>query len=248
MTREMQRMIKRAKENAAILVRYANPRSKSKPAFEQVKEILSRHIPYCDGVIPAIVSVEIAEFHRNSIIKSAYFVVTVENGKKYKISAYENLTGRTPEQKEADKNADFPSGLFKIFHDEIKEESKEEIKEEDNDNMKIYELTPGGYDRAKSFYGKAKVIEKDGETLLQSYDTTVCKIDKSGEFVRMWSGYSATTMRHINAFIEMFGISGGGKAWWDALPVEEKPHYSMAADMTPAESLKAMYARRAANY
>ena len=89
--------------------------------------------------------------------------------------------------------------------------------------MRIYELTPGGYDRAKSFYGKAKVIEKDGETLLQSYDTTVCKIDKSGEFVRMWGGYSATTMRHINAFIEMFGISGGGKKWWDALPVEESP-------------------------
>ena len=59
-------------------------------------------------------------------------------------------------------------------------------------------------------------------------------------------GYSATTMRHINAFIEMFGISGGGKKWWDALPVEEKPHGG--ADMTPAESLKAMYARRAANY
>lgn len=76
--------------------------------------------------------------------------------------------------------------------------------------------------------------------------TTVCKIDKSGEFVRMWEGYSATTMRHINAFIEMFGISGGGKKWWDALPVEEKPHGG--ADMTPAESLKAMYARRAANY
>lgn len=112
--------------------------------------------------------------------------------------------------------------------------------------MRIYELTPGGYDRAKSFYGKAKVIETDGETLLQSYDTTVCKIDKNGEFVRMWSGYSATTMRHINAFIEMFGISGGGKKWWDALPVEEKTRGG--ADMTPAESLKAMYARRAANY
>lgn len=112
--------------------------------------------------------------------------------------------------------------------------------------MRIYELTPGGYDRAKSFYGKAKVIETDGETLLQSYDIIVCKIDKSGEFVRMWSGYSATTMRHINAFIEMFGIPGGGKKWWDALPMEEKPRGG--ADMTPAESLKAMYARRAANY
>lgn len=112
--------------------------------------------------------------------------------------------------------------------------------------MRIYELTPTGNNRVKSFYGKAKVIEKDGETVLQSYDTEVCKINASGEFVRMWSGYSVTTMRHINSFIDMFGIEGGGKKWWDALPVgESNPR---AADMTPAESLKAMYARRAANY
>ena len=82
--------------------------------------------------------------------------------------------------------------------------------------MFVFELTPGGDDRAKSFYGKAKVIEKDGETLLQSYDTIVCKIDKNGEFVRMWDGYSATTMRHVNSFLQLVGIAGGGKAWWDA--------------------------------
>ena len=84
--------------------------------------------------------------------------------------------------------------------------------------MRIYELVPTGHDRAKSFYGKAKVIEKDGETVLQSYDTEVCKINASGKFVRLWSGYSVTTMRHINSFIGMFGIEGGGKKWWDALP------------------------------
>ena len=82
--------------------------------------------------------------------------------------------------------------------------------------MFVSELTPGGDDRAKSFYGKAKVIEKDGETLLQSYDTIVCKIDKNGEFVRMWDGYSAMTMRHVNSFLQLVGIAGGGKAWWDA--------------------------------
>lgn len=119
MTREMQALVKRAKEQAAVLVRYANPRSKSKPMLDQVKNILSRHIPYCNGVVPAIVSFEVSEFHRNSIIRSAYFIVAVENGKKYEISAYEHLTGRTPEQREADKTADFPSGLFTIFHDEI---------------------------------------------------------------------------------------------------------------------------------
>lgn len=85
--------------------------------------------------------------------------------------------------------------------------------------MRKYELTP--VDGRKSFYGKAVVFEKDnGEKVLQSYNTEVCKIT-SGEFVRLWSGYSATTMRHVNSFLQRFGIPGGGKAWWDALPVGE---------------------------
>lgn len=86
--------------------------------------------------------------------------------------------------------------------------------------MKTYELSPGKFDRVKSFYGKARIIEKDsGERILQSYDTEVCKITPGGEFVRLWDGYSLTTMRHINAFIELFNISGGGKSWWDSLEV-----------------------------
>lgn len=85
--------------------------------------------------------------------------------------------------------------------------------------MRIYEL-PNIGDRRKSFYGKAKVIEKDnGEKVLQSYDTEVCKITSSGEFVRMWDGYSSTTMRHINSFLRFFDIVGGGKSWWDAQTV-----------------------------
>ena len=68
--------------------------------------------------------------------------------------------------------------------------------------MKIYDLPVMGYDRAKSFYGKAKVIEKDnGEKVLQSYNTEVCKISSNGEFVRLWDGYSVTTMRHVNSFL-----------------------------------------------
>ena len=81
--------------------------------------------------------------------------------------------------------------------------------------MKMYELQPN--DSRKSFYGKARVIEKDnGEKVLQSYNTEVCKITSGGEFVRLWSGYSVTTMRHINSFLQLVGIAGGGKAWWDA--------------------------------
>ena len=114
--------------------------------------------------------------------------------------------------------------------------------------MKFYDLPVMGHDRAKSFYGKAKVIEKDnGEKILQSYNTEVCKIGGNGEFVHLWGGYSVTTMRHVNSFLSFFGIPGGGKAWWNMQPVGKSPHYSMAADMSPVESLKAMYARRVSN-
>lgn len=111
---------------------------------------------------------------------------------------------------------------------------------------KIFDLPVCSYDRARSFYGKAKIIETDnGEKVLQSYNTFVCRITAAGRFVRMWGGYSATTMRHVNSFLSFYDMNGGGKSWWDVQPVEmEKPK---AADMTPAESLKAMYKRRAAN-
>lgn len=84
--------------------------------------------------------------------------------------------------------------------------------------MKISNLMP--VDNRKSFYGKAKVIEDNNEMLCQSYDTIVCKVDANGNFVRLWGGYSATTMRHINAFMQYAGIPGGGKAWWDKQPIQ----------------------------
>lgn len=83
--------------------------------------------------------------------------------------------------------------------------------------MKRFELTPTN--NRKSFYGKAEVIEQDnGDIELRSYNTIVARIRK-GKFERLWSGYSATTMTHINSFLDAFSISGGGKAWWTSLEV-----------------------------
>lgn len=83
--------------------------------------------------------------------------------------------------------------------------------------MKTFELKPTN--NRKSFYGKAKVIEKDnGDIELKSYDTIVARI-RNGHFERLWDSYSATTMNHINSFLDTFGISGGGKAWWTTLEV-----------------------------
>lgn len=85
--------------------------------------------------------------------------------------------------------------------------------------MKVFELKPDN--NRKSFYGKALIyVADDGTTTLRSYQTAVCKITPAGEFKRMWSGYSATTMRHVNAFLKLYGIPGGGKSWWDNLDCE----------------------------
>lgn len=79
-------------------------------------------------------------------------------------------------------------------------------------NERIFELPC--YDR-KSFYGKAKVMEtENGEKVLLSYNTPVCKIDKNGAFCRLWSGESVTTMRHVNSFLRFYNMAGGGVKWW----------------------------------
>lgn len=83
--------------------------------------------------------------------------------------------------------------------------------------MKRFYLSP--VDSHKSFYGKAIVKPIPGGVILQSYETDVAAcID--GRFIRLWSGYSATTMRHVNAFAAYCGLNKGGKKWWDSLKVE----------------------------
>lgn len=78
-----------------------------------------------------------------------------------------------------------------------------------------YNLIPT---RQKSYYGKAKVIEDGGVYSLQSYETIVCKYSVSGGFMRLWGGYSATTMKHINDFRNLFGLPALSKKEWEALP------------------------------
>ena len=78
------------------------------------------------------------------------------------------------------------------------------------------ELTP--VDGRKSFYGKAKVFNKNGVSYLVSYSTIVASFD--GEFHRHWSGWSATTGRHVNAFAKLCGLCPVGKAIWNKMQVE----------------------------
>ena len=77
-------------------------------------------------------------------------------------------------------------------------------------------------DGRKSFYGKAKAIEHDNGTVeLKSYNTIVARIEE-GVFYRMWNGYSATTMRHINSFLSEYDVPfPGGAKWWKSMNIEE---------------------------
>ena len=86
-------------------------------------------------------------------------------------------------------------------------------------NRQLFELIPTN--SQKSFYGKAQVRITDDGVFLYSYGTLVCSIDSLGVTHRHWSGYSATTMKHVNSFIAAYSVDRvGGEKWWESLPVE----------------------------
>lgn len=66
-------------------------------------------------------------------------------------------------------------------------------------------------------YGR-NVVEVDG--VLVSYETRVARIGSDGSFHRLWSGYSATTMRHVNEFREWYNLPKITKAQWQKMEVE----------------------------
>lgn len=114
-----------------------------------------------------------------------------------------------------------------------KEEEKEIISSQDwiiekeigNDiEKKVYNLPAISQ---KSFYGKAKVIESNNGYWLLSYNTIVCYVGMRENrynrkvpdtVIKLWDGYSVTTMHHINDFFSYVGISIlGGKKFWENL-------------------------------
>lgn len=65
----------------------------------------------------------------------------------------------------------------------------------------MYLLEPTDLQSNKSFYGKAKVISEGNKLLLKSYDTIVAEYDTISNEVTLNGMYSATTTRHIIAFV-----------------------------------------------
>ena len=85
----------------------------------------------------------------------------------------------------------------------------------------VDELRPYG---CKSFYGKARIAHIESKSgriyeILISYNTAVAMLDSAGRFIRLWNGYSATTARHIDAFLNRYKLPGVGKHAWLDMPI-----------------------------
>ena len=79
----------------------------------------------------------------------------------------------------------------------------------------------GGHNVVYDTNGKATwYINEDGEKVLRSYYTDVMKISPERGIVKLWEGYSVTTMGHINKFLDMNGISSLSKQEWIMMETE----------------------------
>lgn len=71
-----------------------------------------------------------------------------------------------------------------------------------------FELKP--QDR-KSFGGKCRVEQENGISKLISYNTEVAEFNQENREVKVFNTQSATTVRHINAFLLHFGFKKATK-------------------------------------
>lgn len=84
----------------------------------------------------------------------------------------------------------------------------------------VTELIPT--DSRKSFNGRAKIVEANGRKNLLSYSTLMCGIDSRGKIHRYSDFQSATTNRHVKAFLETVGADCTTSEF-KKLPLEQAP-------------------------
>ena len=63
------------------------------------------------------------------------------------------------------------------------------------------------------FGNRAVIIPTKNGSILKSYYTEVCKIE-NGEFIKLWAGFSVTTLKHINAYRKHYGLEQLSKRAW----------------------------------
>ena len=87
---------------------------------------------------------------------------------------------------------------------------RKEIKKDKNENAGIV---------LDDFNNRAVIIPTENGYILKSYYTNVCKI-VNGKFIKLWGGYSNTTLKHINAFRAHYHFPMISKREWIELTCE----------------------------
>lgn len=61
---------------------------------------------------------------------------------------------------------------------------------------------------------RAITIKTRNKIYLQSYDTLILSVDtKTGEIKKLFNGFSVTTLKHINEFLQGYNLSFNKKTW-----------------------------------
>lgn len=103
-------------------------------------------------------------------------------------------------QKEYKKKLDQMDTEFSYLEPEERKELRNELKQ--IEGVKL-----------EGFNGKAIIKSVNGCQVLQSYQMDVCMI-KEGKFIKLWNGYSQTTLRQINLFRELNNLNSLNKKEW----------------------------------
>lgn len=83
-------------------------------------------------------------------------------------------------------------------------ELRQEIKKDKKENAGIV---------LDDFNNRAVIIPTNNGYILKSYYTNVCEI-RGGKFIKLWGGFSVTTLKHINAFRKHFNLDTLSKREW----------------------------------
>lgn len=106
------------------------------------------------------------------------------------------------------------------FYDYLSAAEAYQLKKENIESIKYYNYLPVTDTHNKPAPGYKAIYQKQGNVItLYSYYTAVLSYNtKTKVLRRLWYGYSPTTLKHINLFLQNMNIcSGFSKKQWEAL-------------------------------
>lgn len=99
-------------------------------------------------------------------------------------------------------------GIFGFESTYLDDEARRELREDIRDRKEHGHHTLDGTNGKATWY-----FDDDGGKVLRSYYADVARL-YDGRLYKLWTGYSVTTMNHINAFLDSNGYARINKHDW----------------------------------